>query len=302
MGYFIMIYTGDTVNIPEGFSLCNGTGGGPDLRNKFIKGVESDAAANASNRPGAIGGSSTRSHSHGFSTVATGYSHSHILEGAGPGELHPFVEGNCDVYRCQYIVKTSPTAMGIIGIYTTPHTHTTSIASIPSHTHTVLSSSVEYPPYYVVMFIKSLITPILPSGSIVMWSGAVSDIPSGWVFCDGTNSTPDMRNRFVMASTTNIGDTGGDCTHTHVGAASTHKHDCEYANIPPHTHPDLYEGDAARNVDAGTHHMAYYQNSISSDSHKHTCSSEGSHSHTVSACSTYASYPPYYNLAFIMKL
>jgi len=298
MGYFIMIYTGDTANIPEGFSLCDGTGGGPDLRNKFIKGVESDTATDANNRPGATGGSSTRSHSHGFSTVAAGYSHSHTLIDSSFSDLHPFVEGSCDVYHCQYIAKTGTS--GLTGFTTTEHNHTTSTASIPSHTHTILSSSIKYPSYYVVMFIKSLIPPILPSGSIMMWSGAVSDIPSGWVFCDGTNSTPDMRNRFVMASTTNIGDTGGDYTHTHSGSANTHYHSCRYADVPTHTHADFIN--AAVYHGLGTHHHAYYQNSTSNGTHEHNCSQEGSHSHTVSACSTYASYPPYYNLAFIMRL
>ena len=299
MGYFIMIYTGDTGNIPEGFSLCDGTDGGPDLRNKFIKGVESDTATDANNRPGATGGSSTRSHSHGLSTVAAGYSHSHTLDDRIPNEMHPIVEGGCDIYRCKYVVKTS--GYGQYSFSTSPHGHTTSTASIPSHTHTVLSSSIEYPSYYVVMFIKSLIPPILPNGSIMMWSGAVSDIPSGWVFCDGTNSTPDMRNRFVMASTTNIGDTGGDYTHTHSGSANTHYHSCEYADFPPHTHPDLYGGDYHKHI-LGTHHLAYYLNPTVSGHHRHYTSQEGSHSHTVSACSTYASYPPYYNLAFIMRL
>jgi len=300
MGYFIMIYTGNIEDIPEGFSLCDGTDGGPDLRNKFIKGAESDTATDANNRPGATGGSSTRSHSHGFSTVAAGYSHSHTLtKSSNHKDMHPFVEGGCDVYYCQYIVRTGPHGLTAFGAPS--HSHTTSTTSIPSHTHTVLSSSVEYPPYYVVMFIKSLIPPILPSGSIMMWSGAVNNVPRGWVFCDGTNNTPDMRNRFVMASTANIGDTGGDYTHTHSGSANTHYHSCTYADVPTHTHVDL-PGGWTDDTMPGTHHLAYYQNSTLSDYHTHTCSSEGSHSHTVSACSTYASYPPYYNLAFIMRL
>jgi len=39
---------------------------------------------------------------------------------------------------------------------------------------------------------------ILPIGAICMWSGAPSAIPTGWVLCDGSNGTPDLRGRFVV--------------------------------------------------------------------------------------------------------
>ena len=49
----------------------------------------------------------------------------------------------------------------------------------------------------------------VPVGSIVMWSGAVEDIPSGWALCDGTVGTPDLRDRFVVgAGARAVGDTG----------------------------------------------------------------------------------------------
>ena len=40
----------------------------------------------------------------------------------------------------------------------------------------------------------------VPSGVIVMWSGSISSIPSGWVLCNGSNSTPDLRNKFVVGA------------------------------------------------------------------------------------------------------
>ena len=33
----------------------------------------------------------------------------------------------------------------------------------------------------------------VPSGGIIIWSGAANAIPSGWVLCNGSNSTPDLR-------------------------------------------------------------------------------------------------------------
>ena len=51
---------------------------------------------------------------------------------------------------------------------------------------------------------------LIPSGMIIMWNGI--DIPIGWKLCDGTNNTPDLRSRFVLASDGNkypIGTIGG---------------------------------------------------------------------------------------------
>ena len=38
-------------------------------------------------------------------------------------------------------------------------------------------------------------------GEIKMWSGTVSDIPEGWHICDGTEGTPDLTDRFMIAGT-----------------------------------------------------------------------------------------------------
>jgi len=45
------------------------------------------------------------------------------------------------------------------------------------------------------------------SGMIMLWSGSEASIPSGWVLCDGTNSTPDLRNKFVVGASAGTGDT-----------------------------------------------------------------------------------------------
>lgn len=48
-------------------------------------------------------------------------------------------------------------------------------------------------------------------GTIVMWSAAANAIPTGWALCDGTNNTPDLRNRFIVGagSTYAVGAAGG---------------------------------------------------------------------------------------------
>nr|DAU17932.1 MAG TPA: short tail fiber protein [Bacteriophage sp.] len=49
---------------------------------------------------------------------------------------------------------------------------------------------------------------IVPTGTIVMFSGLASNIPSGWHICDGTNGTPNLIGKFIKASNTS-GETGG---------------------------------------------------------------------------------------------
>ncbi len=63
------------------------------------------------------------------------------------------------------------------------------------------------------------------------WMGAISAIPSGWVLCDGNNSTPDLTDRSILhadadsSGTNDVGDTGGVSTHALTTAElATHDH------------------------------------------------------------------------------
>ena len=55
------------------------------------------------------------------------------------------------------------------------------------------------------------------AGGIILWSGAVIDIPTGYQLCDGTNGTPDLRGQFVIGA-------GGAYAVAANGGASTHFH------------------------------------------------------------------------------
>jgi hypothetical protein len=69
-----------------------------------------------------------------------------------------------------------------------------------------------------------------PSGgghAIIMWSGSIGTIPSGWQVCDGTNNTPDLRDRFIKGATsTDAVDTGltGGATVIDTSIAGAHNH------------------------------------------------------------------------------
>lgn len=77
---------------------------------------------------------------------------------------------------------------------------------------------------------------VMPSGSIMLWYGALADIPSGWHLCDGSNQTidggtvaiPDLRGYFVVGASNvsdpsnsgftgqnTIGQADGSLTHNH---------------------------------------------------------------------------------------
>ena len=114
----------------------------------------------------------------------------------------------------------------------------------------------------------------VPTGGIIMWSGA--SVPGGWSLCDGTNSTPDLRDRFIVSSGSvySIGDTGGANSVT-----------LTVDQIPAHTHTAYTDGTGTPPGGVGR--------SSGNGTTVSTGSTGGGQSHE--------NRPPYYALAFIMK-
>ncbi len=131
------------------------------------------------------------------------------------------------------------------------------------------------------------------TGVIVMWSGSIGSIPSGWALCDGTNGTPDLGARFVLGTRTGTdpGQTGGSAAHSHGIAGHTHKVSPEGL----HVHETNRQ---TRAVTAGSGTLALIAVTVRSGSGRH------SHDTSSEAVSTGAEdhSPPYYRLAFIMRL
>ena len=63
-------------------------------------------------------------------------------------------------------------------------------------------------------------------GMILMWSGTLADIPAGWHLCDGTEGTPDLRIKFVIGSHEAFppGLEGGEWNHKHGFTTDGHQH------------------------------------------------------------------------------
>lgn len=154
-------------------------------------------------------------------------------------------------------------------------------------------------------FVQSAIGTAL-SGVIVMWSGSIATIPSGWVLCNGSNGTPDLRNRFVVgahsdsvgvANTTITGSntlTGGSkdaivVSHTHTASVSDpgHKH-----NV------NTWQGGTGSGVaNAGEDSGPFSETQDIQTAFTGISVSIS----TTGSSGTNANLPPYYALAFIMK-
>jgi hypothetical protein len=155
-------------------------------------------------------------------------------------------------------------------------------------------------------------TPI-PAGGIFLWSGSIGSIPAGYVLCNGSNGTPDLRDRFVVGagSTYSVDGTGGSAnaivvSHTHTFSETT-------STIANHNHLSYVCDDSATpfyNATAvsGLGTGGVNQGVGEARNFTSTTSDAGTHSHTVSGTTasagnsgTNANLPPYYALCYIMK-
>lgn len=146
------------------------------------------------------------------------------------------------------------------------------------------------------------------AGMIMMWSGTIASIPSGWVLCDGTSSTPDLRNRFVIGAHS---DSGGAAKTTVTGSSTlsggskdsivvSHTHTATSSSENEHNHTYDKAGGSTKasgsafDPDVFTGHTSTNTSTVAAHNHTITVNSAGS-------SGTDANLPPYYALAYIMK-
>jgi microcystin-dependent protein len=131
----------------------------------------------------------------------------------------------------------------------------------------------------------------IPKGGIIMWSGSISNIPAGWALCDGTNGTPDLRNRFIVGAGSSyaVGATGGEATHV-----------LTINEMPSHSHPPGTGSSRHFVVDGSSSDPTYYgpANINVSGLGYITSTATGS----TGGGAAHENRPPYYALAYIMKL
>ncbi|MDD5661538.1 MAG: hypothetical protein PHI07_06680, partial [Candidatus Omnitrophica bacterium] len=126
-------------------------------------------------------------------------------------------------------------------------------------------------------------------GSILIWSGTVASIPTGWQLCDGTNGTPDLRDRFVVGARQ---DSGGTAMTTVSGGLTKTggeaRHTMTIAEMPPHTHSYRWWN-------------AWYFSGSSELAAKGSYN-DNAQTGSVGGGQPFNVLPPYYALCFIMKI
>lgn len=150
----------------------------------------------------------------------------------------------------------------------------------------------------------------LPVGTVVMWAGALADIPAGWALCDGNNATLDFTARFIKGPSSaadSPGATGGaDSFSLSTAQLPSHRHTGSTGSAGEHRH-----GFPKGSGDSGTGGSGSYNYNIikhyGAYSDKVGMSWDPDHNHSVSIGNTGSgnsieNRPSYYELAFIQKL
>jgi len=239
----------------------------------------------------------------GNTTIATGKSAIVLADGAGAGAA--VTDYTSTLSNLQGPAISSPTMTG------SPTAPTPSAGT----NNTLLATTA---------FVTTAISNTIPTGVILLWSGAISAIPTGWVLCDGTNSTPDLRDRFVVGADA---DSGGDYAPNATGGAASVT--LTTSQMPSHSHANTASSTSTSSVtDQGHNHelrvdgagdtsgtfitqgeagAPNYSNSTTLIKNSTTgISVSTSTTTTMTNASTggggsHENRPPYYALAYIMK-
>jgi len=210
---FIGLWSGPLNSIPQGWTLCNGSYGSPDLRGRFVQCV------NDAENPGSKGG--WESHNHTYTQVPQ---HTHTI--TDPGHNHGFKYDEIEALAApspnNYYAPTSmlmvPTGNNFTGV-------TIDFNGI-AVCETENASSM--PPYYELAYIMKYNPDAeVPIGLILLWPNPLGIIPSDWALCDGTQGTPQLGDRFALGVQNNVdpGTSGGWDQHNHT-----------YTQLPYHDH------------------------------------------------------------------
>lgn len=197
----ILIWTGTHATIPTGWSRETA------LDDKYPK------AWGAAVAPNQTGGSNTHTHTGNHTHTDISHAASHLV---AFNQTNGVGAANGGTLLAKSHAHTN--------------TYTATMTGGNLQTTTVTWSSInQEPPYYTVIFVKPTGTvAALPAGICAHYYG--TSAPVGWNFCDGANSTPDLRNKYLKGATTNAnaGTTGGGTTHahtvTHGHTADAHSH------------------------------------------------------------------------------
>ena len=231
-----------------------------------------------------------------------------------------------------HISGTLPVANGGTGVTTSTGTGSVVLSASPALTGTPTAPTPSITTDTTQIATTEFVRNIIPTGVILLWSGSQASIPTGWLLCDGTSGTPDLRDRFVVGagSTYAVAATGGSNTvtldttqipsHTHTFSGTTagagaHTHSI---SDPGHSHSftTYIKSGAGFSPGPASYGMVAGTSDYTSVSSQGTTASGtgisivgvGDHTHTFSGTTgstggggSHENRPPYYALCYIMK-
>lgn len=222
------------------------------------------------------------------------------------------------------VTGTLPVANGGTGVTTSTGTGSTVLSASPALTGTPTAPTAAVSTDTTQIATTAFVRDIIPTGIISLWYGSVASVPAGWFLCDGTNGTPDLRDRFIVGagSTYAVAATGGSANVTPAGTISGTVGGTALteAQMPKHWHR-MVGPFGTTNVQGGEFGYGNYGGGTPDDTayaygtwsaggdaasgSTVTGSANGdSHTHSFSGTFTGTSatnLPPYYALAYIMK-
>jgi hypothetical protein len=152
---------------------------------------------------------------------------------------------------------------------------------------------------FVTTAIAAATAALVPSGMIMIWSGSVGSVPSGWVLCNGSNSTPDLRDKFIVGagSTYAVAGTGGSAnavvvSHTHTATSTV--------TDPGHLHNYGNTGTGIGNAGGGNASVVTASKTVPTTTAT-TGITVATTNSTEGVSGNNANLPPYYALCYIMK-
>ncbi|MCT7948265.1 hypothetical protein NG798_00465 [Ancylothrix sp. C2] len=147
-------------------------------------------------------------------------------------------------------------------------------------------------------YVETVAKGVVLKGMILMWSGKGEEIPTGWVLCDGNNGTPNLTDKFIVGAGNGyaVGATGGaDSVTLTIAEMPTHSHG---VNDPGHNHSRgaIWPGSGTEQEQAGKPENRTTFNIETGNSQT------GISIENTGGNQPHENRPPYYALAFIMKL
>jgi hypothetical protein len=143
------------------------------------------------------------------------------------------------------------------------------------------------------------LSPVVPSGVILLWSGSTGSIPSGFLLCDGNNGTPDLRDRFIIGAGNSyaVNAIGGSADSIVV----SHTHSATSAVTDPGHNHQHYATNTSGGITTPADRNGNGVNNTYNTNTKTTGITVATTVNSAGVSGVGANIPPYYALAYIQK-